>query len=44
VAAVASVKQDWGGKWAAIVAIGQCVFAWIVVFIIRIIGAVFGMV
>ncbi len=42
VAAVASVKQELGGKWAVAVALGQCAFAWIVVFIIRIIGMLFG--
>ena len=43
VAAVASVKQELGGKWAVAVAFGQCAFAWIVVFIIRMIGMLFGM-
>lgn len=44
VAAVASVKQELGGKWAAAVAIGQCAFAWVVVFIIRMAGLLFGLV
>jgi len=44
VAAVASVKQELGRKWAAAVAFGQCAFAWIVVFVIRVIGMLFGLV
>jgi len=40
-AAVASVKQELGGKWAAAVAFGQCVFAWIVAFIVYLIGGMF---
>ena len=32
VAAVASVKRELGGKWAAAVAFGQCVIAWIASF------------
>lgn len=43
VAAVASVKQELGGKWAVAVAFGQCAFAWAVVFIIRMIGMLLGM-
>lgn len=34
VAAIASVKRELGGKWAGAVAVGQCVLAWIVSFII----------
>ena len=44
VAAVAAVKQELGGKWAVAVAFGQCAFAWVVVFIIRMIGMLFGLV
>ena len=29
VAAVAAVKRELGGKWAAFVAFGQCLIAWI---------------
>ena len=29
VAAIASVKRELGGKWAAGVVIGQCVVAWL---------------
>ena len=37
-AAIASVKQELGGKWAAAVAFGQCAFAWIVAFVVRLIA------
>ena len=40
IAAVASVKKELGGKWATIVALGQFLIAWIVAFIIRIIGMI----
>ena len=29
VAAIASVKQELGGKWAVAVAFGQCAIAWV---------------
>lgn len=32
VAAIASVKRELGGKWAALMVIGQCVIAWIAAF------------
>lgn len=38
VAAIASVKRELGGKWAVGVAITQCVIAWIVALIVRLIG------
>ena len=34
VAAVAAVKQELGGKWAAAVAFGQCAVAWAVSFLL----------
>lgn len=37
VAAVASVKRELGGKWAAAMAVGQCVIAWLCAFLVRII-------
>ena len=37
-AAIASVKQELGGKWAVAVAFGQCAFAWIVALIVRLIA------
>ncbi|WP_317346779.1 ferrous iron transport protein B [Blautia argi] len=33
VAAIASVKRELGGKWAAAMALGQCVIAWIAAFV-----------
>ena len=38
VAAVASVKRELGGKWAAAMVVGQCVIAWIAAFAIYQIG------
>ena len=32
VAAIASVKRELGGAWAAGMAVGQCVIAWIAAF------------
>lgn len=43
VAAIASVKRELGGKWAAGVAITQCVIAWIVALIVRLIGLAIGL-
>ena len=43
VAAIASVKRELGGKWAAGVAITQCVIAWIVALIVRLIGLALGL-
>ncbi len=42
VAAVASVKQELGGKWAVGVALGQCAVAWICAFLVKIIGMMLG--
>ena len=39
VAAVASVRRELGGKWAAGLALGQCLIAWVVAFVIHGIGA-----
>jgi len=44
VAAIGSVKQELGGKWAVAVVIGQCVVAWIAAWIIRSIGLMLGFV
>lgn len=38
VAAVASVKQELGGKWAVGVVIGQCVVAWIAALLVVLVG------
>ena len=43
-AAIASVKRELGGGWAAGVALWQCVVAWIAAFAVRLIGLMFGMV
>ncbi len=43
VAAIASVKQELGGKWAVAVAVGQCAVAWIFAMLIRLIGLVLGL-
>ena len=42
VAAIASVKRELGGKWAAGVVIGQCVIAWIAAFLVKIVGFLIG--
>ena len=44
VAAIASVKRELGSKWAIGVALWQCVIAWVVAFIVHLIGSVVGMV
>lgn len=43
VAAVASVKRELGGKWALFLVIWQCTVAWIVAFVIRLIGLALGL-
>ena len=42
VAAIASVKRELGGKWAAGVVIGQCVIAWLAAFLVKIVGVLMG--
>ena len=42
-AAVASIKRELGGKWAWNIVLFQCVIAWAVAFVVRIIGLVFGL-
>lgn len=39
VAAIASVKRELGGKWAAAMVFGQCLIAWFCAFLVRIIAA-----
>lgn len=34
VAAIASVKRELGGKWAAAMVFGQCLLAWVVAFVV----------
>ena len=41
VASIAAVRRELGGKWAAYVVVGQCVIAWIVALIVRLIGMLF---
>ena len=41
VAAVAAIKRELGGKWAAGVVIGQCVIAWIAAFGVYMIAGIF---
>ena len=41
VAAIASVKRELGGKWAVGVVIGQCVIAWVVAFVVHLVGGFF---
>ncbi|MGN0585378.1 MAG: nucleoside recognition domain-containing protein, partial [Ruminococcus sp.] len=38
VAAIASVKRELGGRWAAGVVVGQCAVAWIAAAVVMIIG------
>jgi len=42
VAAIAAVRREMGGKWAAGVVVWQCVIAWIVAFVVRLIGIALG--
>ncbi|MEE5993602.1 MAG: ferrous iron transport protein B [Oscillospiraceae bacterium] len=44
VAAVASVKRELGGKWAFAVVVWQCVIAWMVALLVRLIGLMMGVV
>ena len=41
VAAIASIRRELGGKWAAFVVIGQCVLAWIAAFVVYQVGHLF---
>lgn len=41
VAAVASIKRELGGKWAAGVVVGQCVIAWIAALAVYLAGSLF---
>ncbi|MGN0155315.1 MAG: ferrous iron transport protein B [Lachnospiraceae bacterium] len=42
VAAIASIKRELGGKWAAGIVILQCAIAWICALIVRLVGMLFG--
>lgn len=41
VAAVSSVKRELGGKWALLVALGQCAIAWVAAFVVHIVAGLF---
>lgn len=43
VAAVASIKREMGAKWAVAVVLWQCTVAWIVAFIVHLIGLAIGL-
>ena len=43
VAAVASIRRELGGRWAAIVMVGQCVLAWICALFVKVVGSLLGM-
>ena len=42
VASIATIKRELGGQWALGVAVFQCVIAWIVALLVRLIGLMFG--
>ncbi len=44
VAAIAAVKRELGGTWAAGVVVWQCVVAWVAAFAVRLVCMAFGMV
>ena len=41
VAAIASIKRELGGKWAIFVVLAQCVIAWLVSFVVYLVGGLF---
>jgi ferrous iron transport protein B len=41
VAAIAAIRRELGGKWAAGVVLGQCLIAWVVALLVRLIGSLF---
>ena len=43
VAAIAAIKRELGGRWAAGVVIGQCVIAWACALLVRLAGSLLGM-
>ena len=43
VAAIASVRRELGGKWAAGVVVWQCAVAWVVTLVVRAVCMLFGM-
>ncbi len=43
VAAIASIRRELGGRWAAAVAAGQCAIAWVCALAVHLTGGLFGM-
>ncbi|MBQ5365513.1 MAG: ferrous iron transporter B, partial [Spirochaetales bacterium] len=43
VAAVAAVRRELGGKWAASVVIWQCLVAWLCTLLVRLLGLALGL-
>ena len=41
-ASVAAIRRELGGKWAAAVVLWQCVLAWLMAFLLRLIGLLLG--
>ncbi len=44
VAAIAAVRRELGGKWAAGIVLEQCAVAWVAALVVRVIGHLLGMV
>ena len=42
VAAIAAIRRELGGKWAGLVVLWQCAIAWIMAFLVRLVGTLFG--
>lgn len=42
VAAIAAVRRELGGKWAAGVIAGQCLIAWVAAYVVRLVGLLIG--
>lgn len=42
VAAVAAIKRELGGRWALLIVVGQCVIAWVMAFLVMLIGRLLG--
>ena len=44
VASVAAIRRELGGRWAAAVVLWQCVLAWLMALLLRLIGLLLGVV
>jgi ferrous iron transport protein B len=42
VAAIASIRRELGSKWAVNVVIWQCIIAWVVALVVRLVGLALG--